>query len=122
MKCEFCGAELPMNCNNCPSCGAPCKCIQPTAGGQQNQQQNYPGNAAYPGVQPKSRVIFILLGLFLGCLGVHNFYAGYNGKGIAQLLITLIIGWLVFPWVIVAIWALIEIIAVDVDANNVKMI
>ena len=128
MKCEFCGAELPMNCNNCPSCGAPCKCIQPNAGVQPNTgvqpngQQPYPGNPAYSGVQPKSRVTFILLGLFLGCLGIHNFYAGYNGKGIAQLLITLFIGWLVFPWVIVAIWALIEIIAVDVDAGNVKMI
>lgn len=28
---------------------------------------------------PKSRLAYILMGLFLGGLGVHNFYAGYNG-------------------------------------------
>ena len=125
MKCEFCGAEMPMNCNNCPSCGAPCKCVQPPQPPphQQPYQQPYQQNQTFPpGCQPKSRVVYVLLGLFLGGLGVHNFYAGYNGKGIAQLLITLFLGWLVFPWIIVGIWALIEVIAVDTDANNVKMI
>ena len=118
MKCEFCGAEIPFNVNNCPSCGAPCKCIQQNG----SVRPGWQGNPAIPGGQPKNRIVFIVLGLFLGCLGVHNFYAGYNGKGIAQLLITLIIGWLVVPWIAVGIWVLIEIIIVDVDANNVKMV
>jgi hypothetical protein len=28
----------------------------------------------------KSRGVYIILGLFFGCLGIHNFYAGHNGR------------------------------------------
>lgn len=69
----------------------------------------------------KSRAAYILLGLFLGGLGIHNFYAGYTGKGIAQLLIMLFTGWLVIPIFIVGLWVLIEIIAVNTDANGIRM-
>ena len=31
-----------------------------------------------------------LLAIFLGAFGVHNFYLGYTGKAVAQLLITLL--------------------------------
>ena len=34
----------------------------------------------------KSRVTFALLGFFLGCLGVHSFYLGKTGNGIATIL------------------------------------
>ena len=37
--------------------------------------------------KPKDKVVAILLCLFLGGFGVHNFYLGYTGRGIAQLLI-----------------------------------
>ena len=50
-----------------------------------------------PATQPKSRLIYILLALFLGGFGVHNFYAGYTGKGVAQLLLTIPFGILIFP-------------------------
>jgi TM2 domain-containing membrane protein YozV len=66
-------------------------------------------------VSQKSRVTFILLGLFLGGLGIHNFYAGYTGRAVAQLLISLLTGWLIFPLLGVGIWVLIELIAVDRD-------
>lgn len=73
-------------------------------------------------VTPKSRVTFVLLGLFLGCLGIHNFYAGYSGKGVAQLLITIFLGWVFGLGIfITGIWALIEIIAVNTDAQGVRM-
>ncbi len=35
---------------------------------------------------PKQQLIALLLGLFLGVLGIHRFYLGYMGIGIAQLL------------------------------------
>ena len=54
----------------------------------------------------KSKVAAGLLGIFLGCIGAHNFYLGYTGKAVAQLLITLLS--LGFLAVIPAIWALIE--------------
>jgi len=69
----------------------------------------------------KSRGVFIVLGLFLGCLGIHNFYAGYHGKGAAQLIITILLGWLIIGILITAIWALIEILSVTQDANGDKM-
>ncbi len=50
-------------------------------------------------------------------LGIHNFYAGYNGKGIAQLLITVLtfgLGGLV-TW----IWAIVDVCTVTVDAGGV---
>lgn len=64
----------------------------------------------------KSRVSYVILALLLGALGIHNFYAGYTGKGIAQLCITLIsFGVLAF---VSAIWALIEAITVTQDASG----
>jgi TM2 domain-containing membrane protein YozV len=66
----------------------------------------------------KSRVAYILLGLFLGGLGIHNFYAGYTGRAVAQLLITLLTGWLIVPILIVGIWVLIEVITVTSDAQG----
>ena len=66
---------------------------------------------------PKSRLAYILLGVLIGSLGIHNFYAGYTGKGIAQLLISVLslgaLSWA--SW----IWAIVEIITVTKDAKGV---
>ena len=63
----------------------------------------------------KSRIAAGLLGLLLGGLGIHNFYLGYTGKAIAQLLITVLsFGLLAF---IPAIWGLIEGIMILTDKN-----
>lgn len=80
--------------------------------------------AAYPvGVMlsPKSRGTYIILGFFLGCFGVHNFYAGYSGRGITQLLITIFLGWLGIGFFITGVWAFIEIIVVNKDAQGLRM-
>ncbi len=66
---------------------------------------------------PKSRLAYILLGLFLGGLGVHNFYAGYNGKGIAQLLMSLLSVGILSP--VVVIWVIVEIITVTKDVKGI---
>lgn len=66
---------------------------------------------------PKSRLAYILLGLFLGGLGVHNFYAGYNGKGIAQLLMSLLSVGILTP--VVVIWVIVEIITVTKDVKGI---
>lgn len=72
--------------------------------------------------QAKSRVAYILLGLFLGGLGIHNFYAGYTGKGVAQLLLTLFLFWTIVVPIGVGIWIIIEVITVDHDSMGVRMI
>lgn len=77
-----------------------------------------------PGYQQKSKIAAGLLGIFLGSFGVHNFYLGYTGKAVAQLLITLLtcgIG-----SVASGIWGFIEGImiltdSIRVDGNNIPL-
>lgn len=75
---------------------------------------------------PKSRVAFVLLGLFLGGFGVHNFYAGYFGRGAIQLVLfglgTLSIfcmGWVLY--IVLLAWIIVEVVAVDSDADGQAM-
>lgn len=71
-------------------------------------------HAALLAKPPISRTTYVLLGIFLGGLGIHNFVAGYTGRAIAQLLITVLtcfVGALVS-----GIWAIVEVIAVTEDA------
>lgn len=116
IQCSECGREVSDKAAACPGCGAPI--AAPAAS---------PAPAA-PAVQqvqivrqPKSRGVYIILGLLLGLLGIHNFYAGYNGSAVAQLLITLLTGWLIFPLILVALWVIVELIVTDEDASGVKM-
>jgi TM2 domain-containing membrane protein YozV len=69
---------------------------------------------------PKQRLIFVLLGVFLGMFGAHNFYAGYYGRGAAQAAITVctIFTGSLISW----IWALVEVCVVTRDRRNVPMI
>ena len=54
----------------------------------------------------KSKAAAGLLGIFLGCFGFHNFYLGYTGRAVAQLLITLLSIGLFAP--VSALWGFIE--------------
>ncbi|MBG0740406.1 NINE protein [Paeniglutamicibacter antarcticus] len=90
---------------------------QQPSGQQSYGQQPYPEQYGQPGygqpvygqpgyVEQKSKVAAGLLGIFLGSLGIHNFYLGFTGKAIAQLLITVLsLGFL--SWAS-AIWGIIE--------------
>ena len=70
----------------------------------------------------RSMVVYVLLAFFLGLWGAHKFYAGRNGEGIAMLLMGTI-GWaLIIPGIIVAFWALIDLIIGIVNINNPEKI
>ena len=77
----------------------------------------------YPHMQ-KSKLVVLLLAILLGAFGAHNFYLGFTGKAVAQLLITLLtLGMLA---IIPVVWALIEGIvmfgnAYAVDANGIPL-
>lgn len=84
---------------------------------------DHPGSAIapYPAASPyaqfgdrpnssRSKVAAALLAFFLGTLGVHNFYLGHTGRGIAQLLITVLSLGFLAPFT--AIWALIEFVLI----------
>ena len=57
---------------------------------------------------PKQWIVAVLLAFFLGALGIHNFYLGYTGKGIIQLILTITV--ICAP--VSAIWAFIEFIMI----------
>lgn len=78
-----------------------------------------PQYAQHAQPQRKERIAYILLGIFLGGLGIHNFYAGYTGRAVAQLLVSVLLFWLIFPIIAVWIWVIVEIVTVDADANGV---
>lgn len=69
---------------------------------------------------PKTRIAFVLLGIFFGALGVHNFYAGYIKRGVVQACITLLtVGYAsVISW----IWAIVEVCTVDRDARDIQFL
>jgi hypothetical protein len=72
------------------------------------------------GLSDKSKITAGLLGIFLGSIGVHRFYLGYTGIGIAQIFVTIFTcgmgGW----------WGLIEGIliltgSIDRDSDGRKL-
>ena len=87
----------------------------------------------------KSKLVAGLLAIFLGYLGIHNFYLGYTTKGIIQavgyvvsLLMVVFLSWLIIglffiPVLIgIWIWALVEGIfifvgKIDCDANGIPL-
>lgn len=62
----------------------------------------------YGDYQRKSKATAALLAFFLGGFGAHNFYLGYTGKAIAQLILTLTL----FGAIISGIWAFVEFILI----------
>ena len=124
MKCNYCGNEVPDGSLTCPSCGGAIQ--QPQAASQQQAPQGAPPVQQTvvvvqqgPAPVPKSRTVYVILAFFFGGLGIHNFYAGRTGCGIAQLLISLLsCGFLSG---IVGIWVLIEMFVVTRDGKGVPM-
>ncbi len=55
-------------------------------------QQSYDtaGQQVYAPESGKSNVVAGLLGIFLGSLGIHKFYLGYNKQGLIMLLVSLL--------------------------------
>jgi len=94
----------------------------PPQAGPGPQVQQTPRSLAYyyPPAPPKTRVIFVLLGIFLGIFGAHNFYAGYVKKGTIQLCVTLLTCFYgaVASWV----WAVIEICTINQDAEGTQFV
>ena len=83
--CLSCGVAVGNGAAFCPNCGS---ATQPGAVVCTNCGVSLGGAVAGPNA--KSKLTAGLLGIFLGSFGVHNFYLGYTGKAIAQLLIAVL--------------------------------
>ena len=110
--CPNCGLPLPPGCTICPRCNS--------------QVGDGQGMPFFP--PQKSRLIAGLLAIFVGGLGIHNFYLGYNDRGLLQILLTTVGS--IFTCGLsagaVAIWALVEGIMlltgnIAVDANGIPL-
>ena len=93
--------------------------------------QNQYGQPSYYANQ-KSKIAAGLLGIFLGHLGIHNFYLGFTNRAITQLILSIIgyctllivIGYILL--IITGIWGLVEGIkcltgSIPADAKGVPL-
>ena len=106
--CTNCGEKLSENAFVCPKCGVRVD--------ENNIQNNNTSNGNTSA--GKSKIAAGLLGIFLGGLGVHNFYLGYTGKAVAQLLISILGSCIVAGPIISGIWGLIEGILILTGSIN----
>ncbi len=100
--CQNCGKEINPGAVICTACGAPVNPATPV------------------GVEQKSKLIAVLLAFFLGALGIHDFYLGYNKYGVIKIVLTVCTG------IGGSIWALIDFIrlltgSLHTDANGIEL-
>lgn len=120
MFCKYCGKEIEDGKEVCAECMEKETKVEevkkeevvvetPKTENNTNTNTNTNTNAntgANTVVNQKSKIAAGLFGIFLGSFGVHNFYLGFTGKAVAQLLITVLSCGCLSP--ISAIWGLIE--------------
>lgn len=114
--CVKCGVATGQGANFCQNCGQPLApgaavCTQCGFAVQQAP--------VYDPAMQKSKLAAGLFGIFLGGLGIHNFYLGYTGKAIAQIFLSLCFG-------AGAIWGFVEGILIlcgniNKDANGIPL-
>jgi len=129
MKCEYCDNEIPYGVMRCPSCGASVTMcgmatmsVTPIAAAPRlNEKVVDKGVVDSCSASQKSRFVYVLLGIFLGILGIHNFYVGRINRAVGQLLTTVLVGWLFIPLVGVLIWVLVDVCAIATDGDGNKL-
>lgn len=127
MFCKNCGSEIDANAAVCVKCGFQkgtgnkyCQnCGVEVAEGQAVCVNCGFALAAVPtaNAEQKSKLVAVLLAFFLGSIGIHDFYLGYNKNGIIKIVLTCCTG------IGGSIWALVDFIrlltgSLNVDANG----
>ena len=135
--CPNCGKETNELAAVCTSCGVNLTPPQQQYAAPNGANNGYVPNNGYapngangyapnPGPNPgpygapytpRSKVAAGILGILLGAFGVHNFYLGFTGKAVAQLLITVLSCGILS--VVSAIWGLVEGIMILTTPNGV---
>jgi curved DNA-binding protein CbpA len=117
IACSDCKREISREAVACPGCGKPMKGSDSSTVARSEQPPIIVRTT-------KSRGTYIILGLLLGGLGIHNFYAGYYSRGATQIILTTaffyelaITGTHLFGF-IVFIWVMIELLKVKHDSEG----
>lgn len=150
-KCSRCGASNAITVNFCGNCGMalpiveeaqsiPVQTVTPSVDptfqqaapsipypaqpyGMEDSNQPTPPPYVVP-YRPKSRIAAGIMAILIGTFGVHNFYLGYTKKAVAQLLLTLLSGFILS--VVPFIWGIVEGVMllcgkIDLDGHNVPL-
>ncbi len=119
------GAALPLRYGGPLGLGQPATAAAPSPGSGlayppagRPQPGTLPSAAHTPVRSPKSRTAYIVLGVFLGAFGAHNFYAGYTGRAVGQLCLSVLT--LFYLAIASWIWAIVEICIVDKDSTGLQ--
>ena len=115
MDCPNCGGSVPPGSSRCTKCGSYVEQAAPQQAPLQAPMAPVMAPAIAPAQPvpagpPKSRLAAGLLGIFLGGLGVHNFYLGNIAFAVTQLLLTVAVSWFTcfISAIVASIWGLIE--------------
>lgn len=136
INCSECGKQVSDRAACCPNCGNPISVAAQSSHDNCNATRRQ--DKFFERIEriererherelnksDKSRIAYVMLGLFLGYLGVHNFYIGRAGRGVGQLLmffvglITLyfLIGGLIL--FVLFVWLLVDICSVTQDSEG----
>lgn len=120
MFCKYCGKEIEDGKEVCEECASKETKVEETKTeepkkeevvveapkAENNNTNSTVNNTNTANTTQKSKLAAGLFGIFLGSFGVHNFYLGFTGKAVAQLLITVLSCGCLSP--VSAIWGLIE--------------
>jgi len=123
--CVRCGVQAGRGNSFCPNCG---EASNPMAQICIRCGINLVGAVSYG--NQKSKVVAGILGVFLGYMGIHRFYLGHIGIGLAQLLVFLFgtvvlgivtcgVGFVLVP-IIMYIWGFVEGIVILTGAGITK--
>jgi len=147
VNCSICGKTFtvgnPYDSQdfNSPPPPPPRYSSPPPQNGQSMQQVVY---VQVP-FRAKNRGIYVMLGIFLGNLGVHDFYAGHIARGVAHLCLTLwfivfylgglskakgeyaqydvakVLLTLLIAFIVNSVWVLVELIKIKNDGKGMPM-
>ncbi len=130
MFCKNCGYQMVDNTDVCVKCGVAAgqkNVYCPQCGVQADFDATFCINcgiklpsAVNADVNQKSKLVAGLLGIFLGGLGIHNFYLGFQKRALVQLLVSLIGGMITCGVSAAAmeIWGLVEGVMILADNNR----
>ncbi len=118
ISCPMCGEGIKSVAKKCKHCNEILDPLLRAQTPQQNQQViiNNTISNPEPKVQPKKRGVYIILALFLGGFGIHNFYAGYILTGLIQLVLTLTY----FGAILVLFWIICDMLFTTKDGQGNK--